>query len=153
MWLWADTFTDHFRTGPGRAALDYLERAGLRVCVIGEPACCALTWVSTGQLDAARRIVTRTVRTLAPYVDSGVPVLGLEPSCLAALRSDAVELVDAPAAARVAEGVVTLAELATRMELPLPDLAGVRVLAQPHCHHHAVLGWATDRALSAQARR
>lgn len=151
VWLWADSFTDHFRDHTGRAAVAYLESVGLRVEVIGESACCGLTWTTTGQLDRSRAIVARTVATLAPYVDSGVPVLGLEPSCLASLRADATELSDAPEAARVAAGVVTLAELVTRLDLPLPDLRGVSVVAQPHCHHHAVLGWEADEALLRRA--
>ena len=152
VWLWADTFTDHLSPGAGRAAIRLLEAAGLRVRVIDEPACCALTWVTTGQLDAARRIMARTVATLHPYVASGVPVVGLEPSCLATLRSDAVELVEDPRAAEVAAGMRTLAELLS--ELPdwtPPDLRGTVVVAQPHCHHASVLGWAADAELLARA--
>ena len=107
MWVWADTFTDHFHPGAGHAAIHVLESAGLRVGVIDEDACCGLTWVTTGQLDHARRLMERTVATLHSYVASGVPVLGLEPSCLATLRSDAVELTDDPRAAEVAAGVLT----------------------------------------------
>lgn len=151
VWVWADSFTDHFRTGPGRAALDYLAAAGLTVRVVDETACCALPWVTTGQLDRAQQIVAQTVQTLAPYVDSGVPVLGLEPSCLATLRSDARELVRDARAGAVADGVVTLAELVERLDLPLPDLTGVAVVAQPHCHHASVLGWSTDEALLRRA--
>ncbi|MFC5731079.1 MULTISPECIES: FAD-binding and (Fe-S)-binding domain-containing protein [Nocardioides] len=148
VWIWADSFTDHFRTGPGIAAVRFLESAGLRVRVIDEPACCAITWITTGQLDAARRIVGRTLATLAPYVSSGVPVIALEPSCLAALRSDAVELADDPAAATaVVTGVLTFAELVNKLDLPLPDLTGTTVVAQPHCHHHAVLKWNADEGL------
>jgi Fe-S oxidoreductase len=152
VWLWADTFTDHLAPSSGRAAIRLLEAAGLRVRVIDEPACCALTWVTTGQLDAARRIMARTVATLHPYVASGVPVVGLEPSCLATLRSDATELVDDPRAAEVAAGMRTLAELLT--DLPgwtAPDLTGTVVVAQPHCHHASVLGWEADAALLARA--
>lgn len=151
VWVWADSFTDHFRTGPGLAAIAFLESAGLRVRVIGDRACCALPWITTGQLDAARRIVGRAVTALAPYVDSGVPVVALEPSCLAALRSDAAELVADPAAGRVGAGVLTFAELVTRLDLSLPDLHGVTVVAQPHCHHSSVLGWSADRALLERA--
>ncbi len=152
VWVWADSFTNHFRTAPGLAAIAYLESAGLSVRVIEDRACCALPWITTGQLDAAQRIVGRAVAALAPYVDSGVPVVALEPSCLASLRSDAAELVRDPAAARVGTGVLTFAELVTRLGLPLPDLSGVTVVAQPHCHQSAVLGWDTDRA-PARARR
>lgn len=138
VWVWADTFTDYFRTGPGVAVLRFLRESGLEVGVIDEAACCGLTWHSTGQLDAARKIVERTRSVLTPYVESGAPVLGLEPSCTAALREAGVE-------------VLTLAELISRLDLPVPDLSGVTVVVQPHCHHHAVIGWATDRALLERA--
>ena len=147
VWLWADSFTDHFHPDAGMAALRVLEAAGLSARVIPEDACCGLTWVTTGQLDRARAIMGRTVATLAPYVASGVPVLGLEPSCLATLRSDAVELVADPRAAEVAQGVLTLAELWERLGWGLPDLRGTAVVAQPHCHHASVLGWEADERL------
>ncbi len=139
VWVWADSFTEYFRTGPGLATIAYLEGVGLAVRIIDERACCALTWTSTGQRDTARTILDRTRATLTPYVDSGVPVLGVEPSCTAALRSDA------------GLAVVTLAELITRLDLPLPDLSGVSIVAQPHCHQASVLGWATDQALLERA--
>lgn len=147
VWIWADSFTNHFQTSSGLAAIRYLEACGLSVRVIDEKACCGLTWITTGQLDAAQRIVGRAVATLEPYVSSGVPVVGLEPSCLAALRGDARELVTDPRAETVADGMLTLAELITRLDLPLPDLTGVEVVAQPHCHHASVLGWAADETL------
>jgi Fe-S oxidoreductase len=147
VWIWADSFTDHLAPHTAHAAIRVLEAAGLSVRVIDEPACCALTWVSTGQLDAARRIAARTVDTLTSYVAGGTPVLGLEPSCLAALRSDLVELSDDPRAAEVAGGVVTLAELLERLDWTPPDLSGVEVVAQPHCHHASVLGFEADERL------
>lgn len=151
VWLWADTFTDRFAPASARAAIRVLEAAGLRVRVIADDACCGLTWVTTGQLEQARATVTDTVRALAPYVRSGVPVVGLEPSCLAALRGDAVELTDDPAAAEVAAGVLTFAELVERLGVPVPDLTGVEVVAQPHCHHASVLGWTADERLLTSA--
>jgi Fe-S oxidoreductase len=151
VWIWADSFTDHFRPASGHAAIRVLESAGLRARVIEEDACCALTWVTTGQLDQARRIMSRTVAALAPYVASGVPVVGLEPSCLATLRSDAVGLTDDPRATQVAEGMLSFAELLTRLDLPLPDLSGVHVVAQPHCHQAAIVGWAADQAVLERA--
>ncbi len=113
--------------------------------MIPDDACCGLTWITTGQLDQAQRIMTRTVATLAPYVESGVPVIGLEPSCLATLRSDAAELTGSTV------DVLTLAELVEREQLLVPDLTGVEVVAQPHCHHHAVIGWAADQRLLERA--
>ncbi len=151
VWIWADSFTDHFLPQSGHAAIAVLEAAGLSVRVIDESACCGLTWVTTGQLDRARSIMGRTVATLAPYVASGVPVVGLEPSCLATLRSDAVELSGDPRAVQVAEGVLTFAELLARLDWTPPDLTGVEVVAQPHCHQASVLGWAADEALLRKA--
>ncbi|WP_067434997.1 FAD-binding and (Fe-S)-binding domain-containing protein [Nocardioides jensenii] len=151
VWVWADTFTDHFTPASGLAAIRLLEAAGLRVRVIDESACCGLTWITTGQLDAARTIVGRAVETLHPYVASGVPVIGLEPSCLASLRSDATELVPGERTAAVASGVQTLAEFLGSIDWTPPDLTGVEVVAQPHCHHASVLGWEADEALLRRA--
>jgi Fe-S oxidoreductase len=153
VWIWADSFTDRFAADTGRAAIRLLEISGLRAAVIPEPACCGLTWTTTGQLAAARRIVGHAVATLHAYVASGTPVIGLEPSCLASIREDAVQLLDDPRAAEVGAGIQSLAEfLAGRVEAgewTPPDLSGVEVVAQPHCHHHAVIGWETDAALLA----
>ncbi len=145
VWIWADSFSDHFLPANGHAAIRYLESAGLTARVIPDDACCGLTWITTGQLDQAQRIMTRTVAALAPYVESGVPVIGLEPSCLATLRSDAAELTGSTL------DVLSLAELVEREQLALPDLTGVEVVAQPHCHHHAVIGWAADQRLLERA--
>jgi FAD/FMN-containing dehydrogenase/Fe-S oxidoreductase len=149
--VWADTFTDHFAPPAGRAAVQVLERAGLRVGVVAEPVCCGLTWFSTGRLDAARRNARRTVAALHPYLARGIPVVGLEPSCLATLRSDLLELVDDPRAEEVARGVRSLAEMLTTLpEWSPPDLTGTEIVVQPHCHHSSVVGWDTDAALLAR---
>jgi Fe-S oxidoreductase len=82
-----------------------------------------------------------------------MPVVGLEPSCTAVFRGDAPELLpDDPRAAAVQRATRTLAELlrGTPGWRP-PRLDGVEAVAQPHCHHHAVLGWDTDAALLADA--
>ena len=147
VWIWADTFTDHFLPQTARAATTVLEAAGLRVGVIPDDVCCGLTWITTGQLDRAGRVIERAVATLAPYATSGVPVIGLEPSCLATLRTDAVELTDDPRAADVAAGMRTLAEVLTTTGWRPPDLSGIEVVAQPHCHHASVLGWDADERL------
>jgi Fe-S oxidoreductase len=150
--LWVDSFTDHFAPEVAEAAVRVLEAAGYRVQVPDDETCCGLTWITTGQLDSARTILTRTVAALAPVVDAGIPVVGVEPSCTAVLRGDAVELVGGPDAERVARGTRTLAELLTGTPgWEPPSLDGVEVVAQPHCHHAAVLGWAADARLLEQA--
>ncbi|WP_246161970.1 FAD-binding and (Fe-S)-binding domain-containing protein [Aeromicrobium ginsengisoli] len=146
--LWADSFTDFFSTEGGKAAVRVLEGAGYRVELLARSACCGLTWITTGQLDKARSIVGNAVAQLHPYVMEGVPVVGLEPSCLAVLRSDAVELLDDPRAVDVARGVFTLSELLQRTEgWRAPDLTGTTLVVQPHCHQASVLGFEADLAI------
>jgi Fe-S oxidoreductase len=149
--LWVDTFTEHFTPEVGAAAVRVLEAAGYRVEISSPGQCCGLTWISTGQLDVARRRVTRALDELGARTADGRPVVGLEPSCTAVFRGDAEELV-APAhrdqAHRVADRFHTLSELLLdRPGWTPPDLAGTQVVAQPHCHQHAVMGWDADRSL------
>ena len=151
--LWVDTFTNAFAPQVGQAAVKVLEAAGYEVRVTGQQVCCGLTWISTGQLDGARRQLRQTLRALRPALDAGIPVVGLEPSCTAALRSDAAELLPGDKrAADLAGAVKTLAELLTATDgWSPPDLSDVTGVAQPHCHQHAVLGWTADAALLREA--
>ncbi|MBG6191757.1 FAD/FMN-containing dehydrogenase/Fe-S oxidoreductase [Arthrobacter sp. CAN_A212] len=146
--LWADSFTNNFSPEVGQAAVRVLEAAGYEVMIPDAPVCCGLTWISTGQLDAARRILRSSVTVLGESVDQGIPIVGLEPSCTGVLRSDAVELLGQATAGRVAAATHTLAEfLAKAPGYTPPSLDGTTVVAQPHCHHHAVMGWSPDAAL------
>jgi len=157
--LWADSFSDAFDPGVAEAALAVLRSAGYRVIIPDGPACCGLTWISTGQLDGARRRLAGLLAVLGPYAEAGTPIVGLEPSCTAVLRSDLAELFPGePRAAAVAGATRTLAELLTAPppagpgpDWALPGLAGLEIIAQPHCHHYSVLGYDADRALLAQA--
>ncbi|MYW19627.1 FAD-binding protein [Streptomyces sp. SID2955] len=177
--LWPDTFTEHLSPAVGRAAVRVLEAAGLRVALpptllprggaIGDGAtggggtravtallaarrarvCCGLTYISTGQLDRARTVLRRTLDLMEPVVRAGVPVVVLEPSCAAALRTDLPELLsDDPRAARLSSAVLTFAEVLER-HAPhwSPPAVGRPVAGQTHCHQHAVLGDAPDRRL------
>ncbi|HEU5025145.1 MAG TPA: FAD-binding and (Fe-S)-binding domain-containing protein [Spirillospora sp.] len=149
--LFVDTFTDAFSPDVAGATVKVLEHAGYRVTVTERPVCCGITWISTGQLDGARAQLRRAVRALLPPVRRGAKVVGMEPSCTGVLRSDAEELlrgVDAAAAREVAAATRTLAELlAETPDWTPPDLSGVTGVAQPHCHHQAVMGWTKDAAL------
>ncbi|HEX2419216.1 MAG TPA: heterodisulfide reductase-related iron-sulfur binding cluster, partial [Micromonosporaceae bacterium] len=150
--LWVDTFTNYFSPEIGVAAVRLLEDAGFRVTIPQRAGCCGLTWISTGQLDAAQRILRRTVAGLLPAVNADIPVVGLEPSCTATLRSDGLDLLDTPQAKRVASATRTLGELLSNVAgWEPPRLDGQPVVAQPHCHHSAVMGWDTDAALLRRA--
>jgi len=149
--LWVDTFTNAFTPQVGQAAVRVLEAAGYEVRITPRQVCCGLTWISTGQLDGARRQLRRTLRALGPALGKGIPIVGLEPSCAAALRADAAELLPGDKrAAALAASVKTLAELLRDTDgWTPPDLSDVTGVAQPHCHQHAVLGWDADAALLA----
>ncbi|MCQ4202411.1 FAD-binding oxidoreductase [Streptomyces coelicoflavus] len=154
--LWPDTFTNHFHPHIGRAAVRVLEHAGWRVRLPDEALCCGLTWISTGQLGTAEKVLTRTVRALAGHVRSGGLVVALEPSCTAVFRADAGELFPGDQdVRRLAEQTVTLSELLTEhspgYEPPRVPERSARALAQVHCHQHAVLGWEADRELLRRA--
>ncbi|MEV7206606.1 MULTISPECIES: FAD-binding and (Fe-S)-binding domain-containing protein [unclassified Streptomyces] len=154
--LWPDTFTNHFHPHIGRAAVRVLEHAGWRVRLPDEALCCGLTWISTGQLGTAEKVLTRTVRALAGHVRSGGLVVALEPSCTAVFRADAGELFPGDQdVRRLAEQTVTLSELLTEhspgYEPPRVPERSARALAQVHCHQHAVLGWDADRELLRRA--
>ena len=147
--IWVDSFSDGFTGGGVEAVVEVLTAAGYAPRFLERSACCGLTWISTGQLDGARRQLRAALDVLHPVVAAGVPVVGLEPSCTAVWRGDAAELLpDDDRVAAVRDGVLTLAELLSRTDgWSPPDLSGVEVVAQPHCHHASVLGWATDAAL------
>ena len=152
--LWTDSFSDAFDPDVPRAMIRVLQDAGYEVIVPDQDACCGLTWISTGQLEGARSRLADLLTVLGPYAVNGVPIVGVEPSCTAVLRSDLVDLLpDDPRARAVALATRTLAELLTDPG-PIgpqgwepPSLEGVTVVAQPHCHHHSVMGWDADRAL------
>ncbi|MFC4603999.1 FAD-binding and (Fe-S)-binding domain-containing protein [Rhodococcus kronopolitis] len=152
--LWVDTFANAFSPAVARAAVLLLEDAGYRVLITERSACCGLTWISTGQLDGARTQLAATLDQLEPHLRAGRPIVGLEPSCTAVLRSDLLELLpDDPRARLTSTSTHTLAEFLTAAvgsdgsPWSPPRLDGTRVLVQPHCHQHAVLGFEADRLL------
>jgi FAD/FMN-containing dehydrogenase/Fe-S oxidoreductase len=145
--LFVDSFTNYFTPEVGVAMVRVLQAAGYRPTLTAKQQCCGLTWISTGQLDTARRILGKTVKALAAKAVDGVPVVGMEPSCTAVLRSEAVELVGGAQADLVSKNTRTLAELLNERGWQPPSLAGEKIVAQPHCHHHSVMGWSPDAQL------
>ncbi|GAC01776.1 putative FAD-linked oxidase [Gordonia namibiensis NBRC 108229] len=143
--LFVDSFTRAFRPQVAAAAAEVLGATGEQVGCSAEN-CCALTWISTGQLGKARKTLRRTAASLDDGTDR--PVVVPEPSCAAALAKDLPELVPTDSARRVAARVRSFAaHLPTLLDAgwqppSLPD----EVTLQTHCHEYAVFGARTGTA-------
>ena len=147
--LFADSWSNHFAPRILAAAVAVLEQAGVHVRVVDQTVCCGLPLISTGQLDAAKANLSETITALDATGD--VPIIGVEPSCLATLKDDSLKLVADEASNRVADRVQTLAQYLLSIGAELPDLSGVEALVQPHCHQSAIFGNAADKELLARA--
>jgi Fe-S oxidoreductase len=146
--LFADTFNTYFEPENLRAAVRVLAAAGYTVrapvptdCT--RPLCCGRTYLATGMLDAARTEARRTLEALTPFVTRGVPIVGLEPSCLLGLRDEFRTLLPGAASAALAGAALTFEEFlvrehgAGRLTLPLKRSRHSRALVHGHCHQKA----------------
>ncbi|MEV7598600.1 FAD-binding and (Fe-S)-binding domain-containing protein [Kitasatospora sp. NPDC089797] len=149
--LWPDTFSNHLQPDVLRSAVEVLEHLGFDVRLPDGPVCCGLTWYSTGQLGAARKVLRRSLGALAATgLPADTPVVGLDPSCTATLREDLPRLLG-PDGRPLAERTRTFAEFIDEYapDAPLPRI-GRDAVTQTHCHQHAVLGSAADRRVEAR---
>jgi Fe-S oxidoreductase len=144
--LFADTFTSAFRPQLLADAAAVLSDTGSDL-VGAHGVCCGLTWITTGQLSIAKRILKRTAKILD--ATGPAPIVVLEPSCAAALHKDLPELVPTDVARRVAARITTFgAALEDRLDHgwgppPLP----AQLVLQQHCHEYAVFGASTQRRI------
>lgn len=148
--VWADSFSQTLDDAGARAVVDVLEANGFAP-IVAPDACCGLTWITTGQLTGAKKHLASLLGVLAPFAASGIPIVGVEPSCTAVLRDDLLDLLpEDPRSALVAGATRTLAEVLSALPASarrLPSLEGIEIVAQPHCHHYSVMGWDADQAL------
>ncbi|MGP9616712.1 FAD-binding and (Fe-S)-binding domain-containing protein [Arthrobacter sp. AOP36-A1-22] len=145
--LFVDTFSRGFRPEVAGAAARVMVGTGEPVTCSAE-ACCGLTYISTGQLGTARRLLSKAARVL----DDGTerPIVVIEPSCAAALSKDLPELVHTEAARRVAARIRSfaghVAALAADGWTPEPAApVPASVVLQTHCHEYSVFGAAVQR--------
>ena len=151
--LWADTFSNFFRPETALAAVEVLEAAGCRVSLPPEQLCCGRPYYDFGLLDAAKDSLGRILEALGAHISSGVPVVGLEPSCVAVFRDELGKLFpDDERAQRLAKQTFTLAEYLERIDWRPPQVPGKpRALVHGHCHQKAVLGMQSELRLLAAA--
>jgi Fe-S oxidoreductase len=145
--LLVDTFSNHLDPQIAQAALDVLQTAGYTVHIAlpaaGERAlCCGRTFHSNGLIDEARAEATRMLDALSPFAERGLPIIGLEPSCLLMLRDEYHSLGLGERAGKVANAAVLLEEFlarehdAKRLTLAFQPVHG-KVLVHGHCHQKA----------------
>ena len=142
--LFADTFMNYSEPAIGKAAVEVLEALGFTV-ILPKKRCCGRPLISEGMLDRAIENARYNIASLSQYADEGVPIIGCEPSCTSALTDDYVELVNTPAAKRVAEATCSfeefIAQLDERGQVSLEFTEEARdVLLHAHCHQRALVG-------------
>ena len=140
--LWADTFTNYFKPERGRAAVAVLEDAGFNVHVPREALCCGRPLYDYGMLDTAKSYLRRILTSLQPAIEAGVPLVGLEPSCVAVFRDELTETFDQNAdAQRLHDQAFTLSEFLRRHASDwTPPHVGGKALVHFHCHQKCAIG-------------
>ncbi|NQW01915.1 MAG: FAD-binding oxidoreductase [Rhodospirillales bacterium] len=146
--LWADTFSRYFEPDQLDSALRVLKAAGYRVQLAepsdgGRALCCGRTFLASGLIDQARIEARRVLDSFAPYLAKGIPVVGLEPSCLLTLRDEFKALYPGPESDALAANAFLIEEFlareldAGRLQLPLKAIAQKQALLHGHCHQKA----------------
>jgi Fe-S oxidoreductase len=137
--LFPDTFTNFFRPGTGVAAVEVLEHLGYEVKIPKRILCCGRPLYDKGMLTTARHLLRQIMRTLGPEVSEEVPLVGLEPACVAAFRDELINMFPKDERARrIAKNTYMLSELLAKDGVPLPELPA-KAKVHIHCHHRAVL--------------
>jgi Fe-S oxidoreductase len=146
--LWPDTFSNHFLPGTLKAAAIVLEDAGYRVLVPQAPLCCGRPLYDYGMLDLARRKLLDILERLRPAIRAGVPVVGVEPSCLSVFRDEMPNLL---AGDPDAERLATLTRTVSEQLLATPDWRPPRLVRKAvlhsHCHHKALFDVQAERRM------
>jgi len=145
--LWPDTFTNHFDTEVGVAAVEALEDAGFRVVVPEGHLCCGRPLYDYGMLSLAQRYLGRVLGALRAEIRAGVPVVGAEPSCVAVFKDELTKIrpLDEDAR-RLSKQTFHLAEFLEQEGYRPPPLSR-KVVLHEHCHQRATGGVAADRKL------
>ncbi|HEX8918500.1 MAG TPA: heterodisulfide reductase-related iron-sulfur binding cluster, partial [Chloroflexota bacterium] len=145
--LWPDTFTNFFHPDIACAAVEVLEAAGFQVTIPNRPLCCGRPLYDYGFLGRARKLLTQIMDALEPQINAGVPLIGLEPSCVAVFRDELLALFPHDERAhRLSQQSFLLSEFLEQQEYKPPSLTG-RAVIHGHCHHKAVMGMEAEMAI------
>jgi Fe-S oxidoreductase/FAD/FMN-containing dehydrogenase len=139
--LWPDTFNNYFHPETAAAAVEVLEAAGFRVVLPPRVLCCGRPLYDFGMLERAKRYLRDVIDALAPHIDAGVPIVGLEPSCVAVFRDELANLLGGdPRAERLAKQTWFWSEFLEKYAKDfVPPRIAATAIVQGHCHHRAVM--------------
>src|SRR5246127_2060297 len=147
--LWPDTFNNYFLPDTPKAAVEVLETAGLRVFLPKANLCCGRPLYDFGMLERAKDLLLEILDALAPAIDAGIPVVGLEPSCVAVFRDELCNLFPHDKRAqRLSRQTFLLSEFLEKhaANFPLPRLER-KALLHGHCHHKSIMNMTDEEAV------
>ncbi|PYX66879.1 MAG: FAD-binding oxidoreductase [Acidobacteria bacterium] len=147
--LWPDTFNNYFHPETGRAAVDVLRNAGFKVIVPRQHLCCGRPLYDFGMLDRAKRYLQNVMHVLRKQIDSGIPMVVLEPSCASVFRDELRNLFPAdPRASRLRSQTFLLSEFLEHHAPGFcPPQLSKKVLLHGHCHHKAIMKMKDEESL------
>jgi Fe-S oxidoreductase len=147
--LWPDTFNNYFHPETAKAAVEVLEAVGYQVEVPEQSLCCGRPLYDQGMLATAERLLRQILDTLQPQITAGMPIVGLEPSCVAVFRDELLNLFpNDEHARRLSKQTFLLSEFLERKVeyYQLPQLQR-KALVQGHCHHKAIMRMGAEEAV------
>jgi FAD/FMN-containing dehydrogenase/Fe-S oxidoreductase len=149
--LWPDTFNNYFHPSTARAAVEVLEAAGFRVVIPHANLCCGRPLYDFGMLDRAQTLLLQILDELEPEIEAGIPIIGLEPSCISVFRDELLNLFPRDERAKkLARQTFLLSEFLEqrlgRTSAPLPQL-NRKALLHGHCHHKSIMKMSAEESL------
>lgn len=145
--LWPDTFNNHFHPEVAQAAVEVLEHAGFQVIVPTQRLCCGRPLFDFGMLDQAKRQFQEILDALRQPVQAGIPLVGLEPSCVSSFRDELLNMFPDHDLARQLSGQSwMLSEFLDQQQFQPARMTG-KAIVHMHCHHRAVMGIQAERKL------
>jgi FAD/FMN-containing dehydrogenase/Fe-S oxidoreductase len=147
--LWPDTFNNYFLPATARAAVEVLETAGFRVVIPRANLCCGRPLYDFGMLDRAESLLLEILDELSPEIEAGIPIVGLEPSCVAVFRDELLNLFPHDERAQaLARQTFLLSEFLEHNSgnAALPQLDR-KALLHGHCHHKSIMKMTAEESL------
>jgi FAD/FMN-containing dehydrogenase/Fe-S oxidoreductase len=147
--LWPDTFNNHFLPATAKAAVEVLEAAGFQVTIPQINLCCGRPLYDFGMLDRAEKLLLQILDELSPEIEAGIPVVGLEPSCVAVFRDELLNLFPNDARAqKLSRQTFLLSEFLelNSQNASLPQFPR-KALLHGHCHHKSIMKMTAEESL------